>query len=753
MSNISNIKDENMKYEVTMQHHPNWKTCCYTVEYDFVKYDCNIYDLRHKTAVYILADYQNDIPEFYGGQVGVRPGGAWKRIQEHTTDKFKNMWQKAYIFVVKDVNKDEIVDGITYNSVSLDALEDGLVEYLRGIREIKCVTKRTKHPQLSSIGQSYLDEIKQYIQRILINRGIIADTSNTDSMSEKIKDEKIQIETINLGDYDETGDYTTPENTVRNMVNMIPEELLTAEAKFFDPACKDGLFLKILYERLMNSKSELKAYPDEFNRHSHIIDEQLYGIAISKESYGKTLELLYGKKNNDDYSSYRNIRFGGNKYIDKIKQFNFSKGIDSKTVEQVKRYIFIDIFNNQVWQNDEKKDRELRDMKFSVVIGNPPYSDNEDRGDINSGNSLYPKFMYIGMIVGEYSCMIVPSGWMTMNQMSGVKCDELKYLRENSNRISEIHDFHNAGDIFEGVTIPTGVCYYLMGEQESPSCSHSIDGIECEAERLLYDKDLDVLFRDKKAIDIISKIEQVDGKEYPDFADECAGGKHYFDDGDKIMTSTWNDYRIVKNGEYSIKYYLKSSNKKHKNSLVTVCDGAAIPNLGYAWVSEEQIPTRIHADDYKRHKLIIGQAFTANSKYVLDVPEYIGNNSVCSQSYIPVFSPHDSEEECLTIAKYMQTKFFRYLVNILKSGQNLSNRIFKLVPMQDFTSNSNINWNESLEKIDEQLYEKYKLTSDERKHIDGAVARGTQDKAKNTDSEKNKKKGKKSNKKSEETTE
>ena len=69
----------------------------------------------------------------------------------------------------------------------------------------------------------------------------------------------------------------------------------------------------------MNSKSELKAYPDEFNRHSHIIDEQLYGIAISKESYGKTLELLYGKKNNDDYSSYRNIRFGGNKYIDKIK--------------------------------------------------------------------------------------------------------------------------------------------------------------------------------------------------------------------------------------------------------------------------------------------------------------------------------------------------------------------------------------------------------------------------------------------------
>lgn len=752
MSNISDIKDENMKYEITVQHHPNWKTCCYTVEYDFVKYDCNIYDLRHKTAVYILADYQDDIPEFYGGQVGVRPGGAWKRMQEHTTDKFNDTWQKAYIFVVKDVNKDEIVDGITYNSVNLDALEDGLVEYLRGLNEIKCVTKRTKHPQLSSIGQSYLDEIKQYIQRILINRGIIADTSNTDSTSEQIKDEKIQIETNNLGDYDETGDYTTPENTVRNMVNMIPKELLNPEAKFFDPACKDGLFLKIIYERLMGSKSELAAYPDEFNRHSHIIDEQLYGVAISKESYNKTLELLYGKKNKDDYSQYRNIHFGGNKYIDKIKQIDFSNGIDSKTVEWVKRYIFIDIFNNQVWQNDEKKDRELRDMKFSVVIGNPPYSDNEERGGTGGGNQLYPKFMYIGMIVGEYSCMIVPSGWMAMDRMSGVKCDELKYLRENSNRISEIHDFHNSSDIFEGVTIPTGVCYYLMGEQESPSCSHFIDKSECKTGQSLYNKDLDICFRDKEASSIVAKIEKVEGKEYHRFADECTVVNHYFDDGKKIMTTNWTGYNIVEDAEYHIKYFLKNSSKYHKYTS-TECFESNVPGLGYAWVSEDQIPKVDRVNDYKRHKLIIGQAFTANSKYVLDVPEYIGNNSVCSQSYIPVFSPHDTEEECLTIAKYMQTKFFRYLVNILKSGQKINNRVFKLVPMQDFTSNSDINWNESLEEIDNQLYEKYKLTSDERKHIDGAVARGKQDKAKNTDSEKNKKKGKKANKKSEETTE
>lgn len=80
--------------------------------------------------------------------MGVRDGGAWKRMQENTGDKFKDGWQEAYIFVVNDIDieKDEIVDGITYNSVNLDALEDKLVEYLRGIREIKCVTKRTKHP-------------------------------------------------------------------------------------------------------------------------------------------------------------------------------------------------------------------------------------------------------------------------------------------------------------------------------------------------------------------------------------------------------------------------------------------------------------------------------------------------------------------------------------------------------------------------------------------------------------------------------
>lgn len=79
--------------------------------------------------------------------MGVRDGGAWKRMQEHTRDKFKNWWQEAYIFVVNDIDieKDEIVDGIVYNSVNLDALEYELVEYLRSISKINCVTEKTNH--------------------------------------------------------------------------------------------------------------------------------------------------------------------------------------------------------------------------------------------------------------------------------------------------------------------------------------------------------------------------------------------------------------------------------------------------------------------------------------------------------------------------------------------------------------------------------------------------------------------------------
>lgn len=184
------------------------------------------------------------------------------------------------------------------------------------------------------------------------------------------------------------------------------------------------------------------------------------------------------------------------------------------------------------------------------------------------------------------------------------------------------------------------------------------------------------------------------------------------------MVTNWTDYKTNRSDEYNIKYYVKALKTGVHAGICNRVE-STIPNLGYGWVSIKQIPK--NAKDYKKHKIIIGQAFTAGSLQVIDIPQYIGNDSICSQSYVPIFSPHDTEEECLNICRYIKTKFFRYLVYSLKSGQIVSNYIFKLVPLQDFTSSSDIDWTASISDIDKQLYKKYNLSQEEIDYIERTI--------------------------------
>ena len=80
-----------------------------------------------------------------------------------------------------------------------------------------------------------------------------------------------------------------------------------------------------------------------------------------------------------------------------------------------------------------------------------------------------------------------------------------------------------------------------------------------------------------------------------------------------------------------------------------------------------------------------------------------------------------SKQECKNIIKYIKTCFFRYLVSIKKKTQDNARYVFQFVPLQDFTSNSDIDWSVSIPEIDEQLYEKYGLSEDEIAFIEKMI--------------------------------
>lgn len=91
-----------------------------------------------------------------------------------------------------------------------------------------------------------------------------------------------------------------------------------------------------------------------------------------------------------------------------------------------------------------------------------------------------------------------------------------------------------------------------------------------------------------------------------------------------------------------------------------------------------------------------------------------------TQSFIGI-GAFDSEEEATAAFKYIKTKFSRAMLGILKITQDNNRDTWRMVPLQDFTSHSDIDWSKSVAEIDQQLYRKYDLTADEIEFIETHV--------------------------------
>ena len=96
--------------------------------------------------------------------------------------------------------------------------------------------------------------------------------------------------------------------------------------------------------------------------------------------------------------------------------------------------------------------------------------------------------------------------------------------------------------------------------------------------------------------------------------------------------------------------------------------------------------------------------------------------TVCTESYLTVGAELDLDEKaCLNLAKYFKTRFVRFLHSLAKASQDATSKTFKFVPLEDFTENSKIKWNESIAEIDQQLYAKYGLTEEEINFIETMI--------------------------------
>ena len=494
----------------------------------------------------------------------------------------------------------------------------------------------------------------------------------------------------------------TPPEIVNQMLDMMPQELFrNPDTTFLDPACKTGVFLREIAKRLI--KGLEPQFPDRQERIDHIFHKQLFGIAITELTSLLSRRGIYcSKYPNSDFSVSKfdtaqgNIRF---KRIDhtwvngRCKYCGTNKTYDRGEELETHAYEFIHTDNLE----------KLFNMKFDVIISNPPYQMSFGIEGANSSNakSIYNLFINKAVMLNpKYLVMITPSRWMTKTSQ-GIPEEWVDSLLQ-SNHFKEIHDFEDSADCFPGVSIMGGVNYFLYDSSYNGKCKYSFHyaGGKDVITRIDYldSNKAGIVIRDPKSYSILEKIKNIDGEYYINSDNNFSGlvsPKHFFDNSE-LLTSNWRGYKKEKDNLYSIKYYVSKS----------------FNDIPFGWIKLSDLPKNQRTKDL--HKVYIPAA-NGSSDIVLGVPFYGEPNSVCSQTYLVIgYDPNKhnfTKQECENIVTYIKTRFFRYLVSIKKKTQNGPRGVYQFVPLQDFSKP----W------TDEELYAKYGLTQEEIDFIESMI--------------------------------
>lgn len=214
----------------------------------------------------------------------------------------------------------------------------------------------------------------------------------------------------------------TPTNIVKDMVDLLPDSIWNSESTFIDISCKTGAFLAEIYARLDTELSKLDEYKDPVKRRSHILNNQLFGLALHNDE-----SLFFSRRNvfGDPFSDNIDVINAGNSsYIDLVKQKQYS------------------IIETQL------KGKFGR-MKFDVVVGNPPYN-----------NDIYLDFVTLGHHLStQYTLMITPAKW----QAKGGKKNE-DFRANIVPCMSEIVYYKDCKELFD-IAEPDGITYYLIDNE------------------------------------------------------------------------------------------------------------------------------------------------------------------------------------------------------------------------------------------------------------------------------------------------
>ena len=468
--------------------------------------------------------------------------------------------------------------------------------------------------------------------------------------------------------------------------------------KFLDPFTKTGVFLREITSRL--NKGLADEMPNLEERVKHILTQQVFGIGITHLTSLLARRSVYCSKHANSPHSIANgfESEAGNIWFERTEHTwvnskctfcgNSQAVLDRGEALETHAYAFIHTDNIKTRMN------ELfgGNMQFDVIIGNPPYQ-LDDGGFGRSAAPIYQLFVeQAKKLEPRYLSLVIPARWFA----GGKGLDEFRESMLADNRLRSIDDYLSAADVFPGVGLKGGVCYFLWERDNPGLCRVTTrfkDWPVSAATRQLLEQGADVFIRFNEGLSILKKVVAVETGQSETLL--LPENKRF----DRLVSSL---------RPFGFRTFFRGRKLMRKGDVTIYQNG------GTGYVAREEVETGKELID--KWKIYVGRAAPGTGNRdtyphrILSTPFIGESGSICSETYLCI-GPLNTKSVAESVLSYLTCRLTRLLILLHKPSQDTTRKVYTFVPTQDWTKQ----W------TDADLYAKYGLTVSEIAFIEKIV--------------------------------